>query len=117
MEYTMDELVSIARSQKAVFWCIVAELMCLLFPPAVLLVEPFQMYFVDRLGSALRIPGLLFWVAAMLIPVVSLILLVILWQSARKALESNGVRVGLFGADIGEIQARLAQNQSPPTGQ
>ncbi len=113
----MDELVSIAKNQKAVFWCIVADLTCLVFPPLVLIVEPFQMYFAYRLGSALRKPALLFWVAAMLIPVVSVILLVILWQSAKGMLESNGVRVGLLGADIGEIQARVAQNQPPPPGQ
>jgi len=109
--YSLKEILEIAKAQKGVLWCIVANFLFLFFslkiPYIGLVVLPFQIYYIYKLATVLLAewPGL--WVVGMFIPVLNLILLLILSGRATKAIRGHGFKIGLMGANIEEIENRI----------
>lgn len=97
------DTLDIAKAQKGVLYCVLANIVLLFFPPLVLFVIPFQLYFVYRLATALRLDYPLLWAIGMFFPIISLILLLILSQKATAAIRAAGFHVGLMGANLKDI--------------
>lgn len=105
-EYTLDETIAAAKAQKGILWCILGNVAGVLFYwPILVAVLPFQIYFVYKLAISLRMVAPLVWCIAMFIPLVSLLLLLVLSQRATKAIRQKGVKVGLMGARIADLEA------------
>src|SRR5690348_16176609 len=79
-EARLAELVEVAKAQKAVLWCVLGNLTCLLPPVFLLLSFIFFPYYVSKLASALKCKAPALWAAGMFVPILSLILLVVLSQ-------------------------------------
>jgi hypothetical protein len=108
----LREVLAVAKAQKGVLWCVLANLACFAFPPLYLAVLPFQLYFIYKLASALKSKVPILWVLGMFVPLLSLILLLVLSQGATKAIQSAGFKVGLMGAKVSEIEHKLSPGRS-----
>jgi len=128
-------VLEIARAQRAVLFCILANLLAtfLVVGFAVLnvagggidegalrmvdsarslvtlVVVVAAMVYVYRLAKALKGMSPVLAVIAMLIPCANLITLVVLSMKATTMIRGAGFQVGLMGADIEAIQARLRE--------
>lgn len=126
--YSTGQILKIARNQKGIIWCVLANLLLILvvvFAPVTqvyipleilrifpLLVIPFQLFFVYRLASSLEMAIIpLWWCIGMLIPMplLSVLLLLILNEKATKAIKERGFKVGLMGANIKEIETSTSR--------
>ncbi|MHC4993708.1 MAG: hypothetical protein ACYTGQ_01520 [Planctomycetota bacterium] len=101
-----SQLLNIAKAQKGILWCILAQLLCFFYPIAFLIVVPFQIYYVYKLAQGLENGPPLLWCIGMFIPIASLLLLLILSQQTTGRLQKAGFRVGLMGADLAEVRAQ-----------
>src|SRR5690348_723787 len=101
--YTKAELVEIARTQKMIFWAIVASLLSVVLMflgsamvTVVILVRlglwAFAAYAMFRMATVLRLANPLFWTLGVLIPIpfLGLILLFTATGHATKALQNVG---------------------------
>jgi len=121
MDFTMTETLAIAKGQKGILWCILANillfvLIVLLGPTMRLLflgIIPLQLYFIYKLASALKSGAPVLWMIGMFFPLISLILLLILTDRATKAIRAAGFRVGLMGATISDIEAAISAGPPP----
>jgi hypothetical protein len=110
----LQQLLRIAKSQRGVLLCILGSIIMFFLPLAVvqgiafLVILPFQLVFVYKLASSLKAAVPLVWTLCMFIPLLSLVLLLILSQRATRALQGAGFKVGLLGAKVSDIEARLA---------
>lgn len=75
-------------------------------------VSIFGMYFVYEIGLGLKLKNVRLWVFSMFIPFVSLIIMLIINNKATKFIKASGFRVGLLGADIDEVKAKVNQSDS-----
>lgn len=111
MQYDINETLAVAKAQKGVLWCVLANIVCIFayffIPFIFLLVLPFQIYFIYKLASALKAQAPALWVVGMFIPLLSLILLLILSQRATNVIQTAGFKVGLMGANISDIEAKI----------
>jgi hypothetical protein len=112
-EARLREVLAVAKAQKGVLWCVLANLACIAFPPLYLVVLPFQLYFIYKLASALKSKVPILWVLGMFLPLLSLILLLILSQGATRAIQAAGFKVGLMGAKVSEIENGLPKAGHP----
>lgn len=101
-----DRLFSIAKAQKGILWCILANLVGLVIPFLFLVVLPFQLYYIYKLAESLECGPPILWCIGMFIPLVSLILLLILSQKATTRLKDSGCKVGLMGANLDEVREK-----------
>ncbi len=108
MNYTNEEAYNVGKKQKAILWLILATLLAFLilviFPFAILIVSIIGIVFVYQLASALKSSYAWLWALLQLIPLVSLICLIILNQKATKVLRDKSVGVGLMGANSKELE-------------
>ena len=100
------QLLGIAKAQKAILWCILANLACVLIPFAFIIVLPFQLYYIYKLARGLECGPPILWCLGMFIPLVCLILLLILSQKATGRLQAAGFKVGFMGANLKEVRAK-----------
>jgi hypothetical protein len=130
---TLARVLPIAKAQKGVLWCVLVQLgyvvaaiaylaasgrqerglrqppeVCALWL-ALLVLLPFQIYFIYRLASALKAGPPILWALGMFAPYVSLVLMLILSVMATTAIRRRGFHVGLMGAKISQIQTRVEQ--------
>lgn len=108
-DHTDLHVSSVARAQRMVLLGLVANIVTNVLARttpgttgtiafiAALAAAAFNMYWVFRLCRALETTPWAY-VAAMIIPVISLICLAVLNQRATKFLQANGLKVGLLGA-------------------
>ncbi len=101
----------IAKAQKWVLWTGLINLLLLPVPfvliPALIILVPLQLYHVYKLAKNLAMGPPLLWCAGVFVPVISAFLLLIQSQLALFRLRQSGFRVGLMGADLDDIRARL----------
>lgn len=63
----------------------------------------FQIWAVYNMGKTLKLPNTWLWVIGTMIPLVGLIVLLIMNSKATSTLQSAGVRVGLMGANMKDL--------------
>ncbi len=105
---SLTRLQRVARAQRGVLICVVATLAWPLFQPLFLIVLPFRIFFAYRLASASRIGYPPIWAAAMFIPFLDILMLLLLAQHSSRLIREAGFSVGLTGADLPAIEAALA---------
>lgn len=108
--WSVDELVDIALWQKRIIWLILLSLVASVIPFATLASGVIQVYFTYKLANALRSPIAWLYILLGFIPLLNLFALLHLNGQATRALQDSGVRVGLIGADLGDIE-RLKDRQ------
>jgi hypothetical protein len=114
--FTPDQLREIARSQNLLMWSILAGILSFfisfalrqgvpiigfLFSLGVIVFEVVALY---RLGRSLRMTAPWLYCPLLIIPLVGLITLVIISGRASRVLKAYGVRIGLMGGKISDIQ-------------
>ncbi len=107
---TLDSLrktLAIAKAQKGVLFCLLANLFVPMLPHLFLLILPFQIYFAYRLAKLVKIGYPPIWVIGMFIPLLNLLLLFLLAHQSTAAIRGAGFEVRLFGADLKAIEEAL----------
>jgi 4-amino-4-deoxy-L-arabinose transferase-like glycosyltransferase len=104
-EYSGRQAAEIGRLHRWLLWLVLANLAAnvatMLSPLGLLLAIPVAIpsfYIVYKLAHALRRDPAWLWSAALIVPIVSLIILLILNSQATAVLKKKGVPVGLMGA-------------------
>ena len=112
-EWTKDDLIKLAYCQKDIIWMFFINLainiaaLCPLpthfyyFAAIVTIIG--LLFFISRLAAALRESASLYIIAAF-IPIVGLLVLLDLIRKASKRLRVYGIKVGIFGARISDIE-------------
>jgi hypothetical protein len=132
----LERVLGVARAQKGVIWCILAGLLNmvfmfamgatvrfgaaggasapLMFVPMIvaLVILVFQVIYAYRLGAALDRQLAWLWVLGLLVgfflcSFLGLILLLVLSGRATSVIRRAGFRVGLMGANLGEIRQAM----------
>lgn len=106
-EEPLRKTLAIAKAQKGVLYCVLANLFWPIYPPLFILILPFQVFFVYRLATLTRIGFPPVWVLGMFIPFINLLMLVLLAQQSSKAIRAAGFEVRILGADIRAIEAAM----------
>jgi len=101
-----NQTLNIAKAQKGILWCILANFLCYFIPFGFLIVLPFQIYYIYKLAQELECNTPILWCIGMLIPLFSLILLFILSQKATGHLQREGFKIGLMGANLDKVRAK-----------
>lgn len=112
MEETYD-LKKIASSQRGMLICLLINVLCLIgnragLGPVVLVVMILQivaaLYFVFNLATSLKYSNAVAVLCCILmfIPIVCLLTMGWLNSKATKILKENGIKVGLFGANVND---------------
>lgn len=129
---TPGEVYHVAKAQKAVLWCFLAgillnivlsvsesvtidpsdtsasALFIVLFELAGLILSialiVAMIYFVYKLATSLHSQAVWLWCVAMIVPCLNLICLLMLISRASQAIRAQGVKVGLMGADLTELE-------------
>jgi hypothetical protein len=115
-QYSLVEVLDIAKAQKGILWCILAGL--ILFLPALVLPAiagiPFiaGLVYTYRLAAALKARIPLLYVLAVWVPGLNIVLFIVQFQRATNAIRRAGFAVGLKGADLKRIEiAIMMQNE------
>ena len=140
MERTPEQIYSLAKAQKMIMWCLLANfalngltmsleplgntsafngpyglamtLSMIVVGLALLLVVLFVApYYVYRLARELGYPLPFLWAPFVLVPLISLLLLIILSSNATKVLRAQGYKVGLMGANLKTIPMRATSEE------
>ena len=140
MERTPDQLYALAKAQKMILWCLVANLginafsaalgpmgnspvfegsLGFLFVMAILAVLLLFVvviliaapYYTYRVAKELGSRVPLLWAPLMLIPLINLVVLLVLSSRATKVLRAHGYKVGLMGADLKAIPVALSEEK------
>ena len=108
--YTNQEVLEIAKWQKALLWIILLLLLSYFLlglkgigPLIGLVIAVVEIIFVYQLAMSLKESAAWLYAILMIIPFVSLIVLLMLSSRATAALRSRGVRVGLMGANGSDL--------------
>ncbi|HEY3330388.1 MAG TPA: hypothetical protein VGK19_10235 [Capsulimonadaceae bacterium] len=110
--YTKPQLIQIARGQKLV---VISLLLALLTPVAInashilgglyyWAVCLFALIVTLYLANALRPKSMILYIIGMFIPIVSLLVLLRINGRATEALNAAGVKVGLLGAKLADVE-------------
>ncbi len=107
--YTDAEILDIAKNQKAILWLIVANIGAYAAAGSLTVIPIFivailSLVVIYKLAVALRASAPALYVVLGLIPCISLIALVVINSQATTALKSRGIRVGLMGANEGDLK-------------
>jgi uncharacterized paraquat-inducible protein A len=97
-EYTTDEIREIAKRQKHLIWLVLINLLTCGIAG---IIAPFFIYKV-AVSLKLKVPWL--YAVLVVVPLVGMIVLLGLNGHATGALKTQGIRVGLFGADHRAIE-------------
>ncbi len=111
----LQKTLDIAKAQKGVLYCVLANLFWPIFPPLFILILPFQIFFVYRLANLTKIGYPPIWVVGMFIPFINLMLLLLLAQRSSKLIREAGFEVRLFGANLNEIEQALERAHGSST--
>jgi len=102
-EFTNEDVVAIARTQRTVIWLVIASLIDFAFPPVFIVITFLKIVFIYCLTDELklRISWILF--VCTIIPFVNIILILKLNAKATAVIRSKGVKVGLLGANRAQL--------------
>jgi hypothetical protein len=103
--WSREELLEIATRQKQILLLILLSLLTLFIPYARFLVGFVQIYFIYKYARALRSSMAWVYIILAFIPLAGLLGLLHLNSKGTKALQANGIRVGLMGAGSADIEA------------
>jgi hypothetical protein len=94
----------VGLAQRMAIWGVISGLLAG-FPPALIVVIPFQLYCYYKLARSLdlHLGIIVLCTLLMVIPLVSMLTLLILNQKATKILKNAGIRVGLMGAQKADL--------------
>jgi exosortase/archaeosortase len=120
-QHSPEDVLIIAKSHKGILWCLLGFLASHALQVAqpndygavvvFLLVVPFGLYFTYRLASRLKAGLPILYCIAMFLPCVNLLSLVYLSSQATAVVRAYGVPVGLMGANIAALEARLRESE------
>lgn len=127
--YSFSEIFLIAKWQKFLLWSVVVSIASffLIYPEdnttsgvlihaAMTLVEVvlyiIPICVVYKMLLTLRMESRILWMIGMFVPGVSLVVLLLLNNRATKAIRTAGFHVGLMGADIKEIEAKMVHEST-----
>ena len=102
--WTPEEILEVAKRQKMILWMILASLAAFFFPPAMIVVNLIQIYFIFKLAQAVRSPSAWIYIVLSCLPLISLIALLYINGKATKVLKENEIKVGLMGADPSDLE-------------
>jgi hypothetical protein len=109
--FSTSELTEIAKYQKMIIWLIlIGMVLPFIHPSLSILSSVIQAIFVYNLAVAMRSQPAAIYCFLMFIPLVGLITLLVLNGNATSILKTNGIAVGLMGANPSDI-ARLANEE------
>ena len=102
-----DRAVAIARSQRHVLWALLASLLLVPLPGAMLIVGPVRGLFTYRLARHVYAgwAAILITMLSML-PLFGLLVLLAINARATRALREYGLHVGFLGVDPGALELR-----------
>jgi hypothetical protein len=100
----MTELKEIAQAQRLLLWSILAGIAAFGFKLLLVLTIPFQVWAAYNLGKKLNLRLAWLWTILTIIPLVGLIILLVINSKATSALRTAGVRVGLLGANLNDLE-------------
>ena len=99
----MTELKEIAQAQRLLLWSILAGIAAFGFKLLLVLTIPFQVWAAYNLSKKLNLRLAWLWTILTIIPLVGLIILLVINSKATSALRAAGVRVGLLGANLNDL--------------
>lgn len=100
----MTELKEIAQAQRLLLWSILAGIAAFGFKLLLVLTIPFQVWAAYNLSKKLNLRLAWLWTILTIIPLVGLIILLVINSKATSALRAAGVRVGLLGANLNDLE-------------
>ena len=103
-EFTAKELFEIAKRQKQILWIILISFLCMLFPPAILIVAIFQVFYIYKLAVAVRSSFAWGYIILSFLPLISLLALLSVNGKASRILKANGVKIGLMGVAKSDLE-------------
>lgn len=98
-----SDLRKIAAAQKLLLWSLLAILPIFFVPYLALLAWVFQIWAVCNMGAALKLPNLWLWVIGTMIPLLGIFVLLRMNAKVNTTLQSAGIRVGLMGANMKDL--------------
>ena len=107
----MADVYTVAKFQKYLLVLVLVNIFITLFVrsvPISLVMSIITMYFIYQIGTGLKMKYVWLWLVGMLIPLLSLILILVMNSKATSFIRKNGFTVGLLGAKITDIKAKLA---------
>jgi hypothetical protein len=128
----LENLLRVAKTQKGVIWCVlfeiilwtiyliyigknqqneVPEFFASLFLLFLLILVCFQIVYVYRLATALKMAIPVLWTIGSLFILLGIFVLIFLSGQATKNLREAGFKVGLLGANIQQIQNEFEQKR------
>jgi hypothetical protein len=100
----MTELKEIAQAQRLLLWSILAGIAAFGFKLLLVLTIPFQVWAAYNLSKKLNLRLAWLWTILTIIPLIGLIVLLVINSKATSALRAAGVRVGLLGANLNDLE-------------
>lgn len=100
----MTELKEIAQAQRLLLWSILAGFVSFALRFLLILTIPFQVWAAYNLSKKLKLRLAWLWTILTIIPLVGLIVLLVINSKATSALRLAGVRVGLLGANLNDLE-------------
>lgn len=109
IRYRNDQILEIARCQKAIIWLILVSIpgyvASLVIPMLPLLITLISLVFIFRMAVALEVYAPWLYVLFGLIPLINLVALLVINGRATTALRTHGVEVGVMGAKREGLQS------------
>jgi hypothetical protein len=105
--FTQQELITIAKYQKTIIWLVLLSIAANFMPYATLVMLVtgiIRIYFVFHLAVATRLSAAWLYMVMMFIPWLNLLALLHINAEATKILQSNGIKVGLMGANSADLK-------------
>jgi hypothetical protein len=111
----LSEVYKVAKFQKYLLILILISFIIISSSENLILNLPSSilgMYFVYEIGMGLKLKNVWLWVIGTFVPLLGLIVMLIINNKATKFIKLNGFRVGLLGADVEEIKAKMLETGS-----
>lgn len=101
-ELSKNELRAIAQKQRNLIFAVLVGFLYVI-PHAYILILPYQLWAMYQLCSAIKTTYIWLWVVLTLIPLINMIPLLVINQSATNILCMHKIKVGFMGADTKSI--------------
>lgn len=102
--WTPQEILDVAKRQSQIIYMIVINLVAAFIPFATIVAGLVQMFFIFKLAQAVRSSVAWLYIVLAFIPLLGLVGLLILNQSATRILQTQGIKVGLMGARSSDLE-------------
>jgi hypothetical protein len=103
-EWTKADLIDVAKWQKNIMWMILISLVAMFIPFATIVTGIIQIYFIYNLARAVRSSAAWIYIILAFIPLIGLLGLLHINGKATKILQAKGVKVGLMGARMADLE-------------